>query len=173
MKKSEIEKQADSSAARSSSAAFLLAQLGAHAAQRFARRLAPLRLAPAHSGILNLLGMAPGLTQQALAGRLRMLPSRLVSFLDDLESRGMIERRKNPDDRRSYALHLTEKGHSTLESVGRISKEHQKALLAALDQEDQQHLAQLLQRVADQQGLERGVHPGYARLRGPAGMRRR
>ncbi len=117
--------------------------------------------------------MTPGLTQQALAGRLRMLPTRLVAFLDDLESRGLIERRENPDDRRSYALHLTEKGRSTLESIGRISSEHQKALLAMLNDEEQQQLAILLHRIADQQGLERGVHPGYARLRGPVATRRR
>jgi hypothetical protein len=36
--------------------------------------------------------------------------------------------------------------------------------LAALDETERQQLAILLQRVADQQGLTPGVHPGYARL---------
>lgn len=156
-----------------SQAAFLLAQVGAHAAQKFARRLAPLKLTPPHSGILYILGMTPGLTQRALARRLQMLPSRLVAFLDDLESRGLIERRENPGDRRSYLLHLTEKGRSTLDAVGLISREHQQALLTALDGEQQQQLTALLHRIADQQGLEHGVHPGHARLRGSAGVRRR
>jgi DNA-binding MarR family transcriptional regulator len=43
-----------------------------------------------------------------------MVPSRLVALLDDLEARGLTEQRENPDDRRSYELHLTEKGSSAL-----------------------------------------------------------
>jgi len=145
-------------------AAFLLAQVGGHAASRFANRLAELELGPPHAGILRMLGSTPAMTQQALAGALRILPSRLVALLDELEGRALIARRENPDDRRSYALHITEKGRSTLETIGRISREHQKSLLAALSVEEQGQLADLLQRIADEQGLTRGVHPGYSRM---------
>lgn len=146
-----------------SSAAFLLAQVGAHAASRFAARLQDLKLAPPHAGILRILAATPGLTQQALAAALNMVPSRLVELLDDLESRGITERREDPDDRRRYALHLTDKGRTTLDDIGKISREHQKALLASLSQEEQEQLTVLLQRIADEQGLSRGVHPGYSR----------
>jgi DNA-binding MarR family transcriptional regulator len=149
----------------SASAAFLLAQLGAHAATKFAERLAPLDFTPAHAGILRILGRRGPVTQQALAGILGMFPSRLVALMDQLESRGLIERRDHPDDRRSYALHLTEKGRVALQSIGRVAREHQKALLAALTVEEQRQLGQFLQRIADDQGLTRGVHPGYARLK--------
>jgi len=73
-----------------------------------------------------------------------------------------MERRDNPDDRRRYALYLTDKGRSTLEAVGRIAREHQQAVLAALSADEQERLASFLLRVADEQGLTRGVHPGYA-----------
>ncbi|MGB9029466.1 MAG: helix-turn-helix domain-containing protein, partial [Acidobacteriaceae bacterium] len=53
--------------------AFLLAQLGSHAAHKFAEHLARLKLAPAHAGILHILAANPGLTQQALAARLGMV----------------------------------------------------------------------------------------------------
>ncbi|HEY1526674.1 MAG TPA: MarR family transcriptional regulator [Candidatus Angelobacter sp.] len=149
----------------SASAAFLLAQLGAHAAAKFAERLAPLDFTPAHAGILRILGRRGPVTQQALAGILGMFASRLVALMDQLESRGLIERRDHPDDRRSYALHLTEKGRVALQSIGRVAREHQKALLAALTVEEQRQLGQFLQRIADDQGLTRGVHPGYARLK--------
>ena len=145
-------------------AAFLLAQIGAHAAAKFGERLAAAKLAPAHAGILRILGATPAITQQALADALGMVPSRLVGLIDELEERGLTERRENPDDRRRYALHLTEKGRASLETIGRIAREHQQALLAALSEEEQRQLGLLLQRVADQQGLRRGVHPGYARL---------
>ena len=60
------------------SPAFLLAQLGAHAASRFAERLSVLDLAPPHAGILRFVSASGGISQQALAGHLRILPSRLV-----------------------------------------------------------------------------------------------
>jgi DNA-binding MarR family transcriptional regulator len=151
--------------------AFLLTQVGAHAASKFAERLEPLKLAPRHAGVLSILGSTPALTQQSLADMLRMLPSGLVGLIDELESRGLIERREKPHDRRSYALHLTDKGRSTLESIRRISREHQKALLGTLSEDEQQELGRLLQRVADEQGLTPGVHPSYTRLRGPAKRR--
>lgn len=147
---------------RGPGAAFLLAQVGAHAAARFAERLRDLELAPPHAGVLRILGSTPGITQQALAGMLRTAPSRLVALLDELEGRGFLERRDNPEDRRRYALHLTQQGRSALQDIGRVAREHQAALLSSLSEAERSLLADLLQRVADQQGLTRGVHPGFA-----------
>jgi DNA-binding MarR family transcriptional regulator len=144
-----------------SSPAFLIAQVGALAASQFAERLRKLKLAPRHAGILRILNSTPAITQQTLAATLGMAPSRLVVLVDEMEQRGLIERRENPDDRRRYAMHITEKGRSTLETIGHISREHSQALLAAISEDEQRQLATLLQRIADQQGLTRGVHPGY------------
>jgi len=144
--------------------AFLLAQLGAHAASRFAERLKILRLAPSDAGILRLLRTAAGISQQELAGKLNIHPSRLVALLDNLEKGGFLERRANPDDRRLYSLHLTKLGEKVLGEIGKVAREHQEALLSVLSVEERQTLASLLLRVADQQGLVRGVHPGYQRL---------
>jgi DNA-binding MarR family transcriptional regulator len=145
----------------SSGAAFLLAQIGSHAAAQFGRRLAALDLTPAHAGILRILGSGPGITQQALASLLQMVPSRLVALLDTLDARGFTERRRNEEDRRSHALHLTAEGRKALLAVGEVAREHQRSLLAALSEPERAQLASLLQRIADQQGLRRNVHPGY------------
>jgi DNA-binding MarR family transcriptional regulator len=144
--------------------AFLLAQLGAHAASQFTERLGVLELTPADAGILRLLRVEAGPSQQELATRLRIHPSRLVAILDDLEKRGFVERRANPDDRRLYSLHLAQAGGEALERIGRVAREHQDALLSALSREERDQLANLLLRIADQQGLVRGVHPGYQQL---------
>ena len=146
------------------SPAFLLAQLGAHAASKFAERLGAVDLTPPHAGILRFVGGAGGISQQELAGHLRILPSRLVVLIDQLEERGMIERRADPEDRRSYALHLTAKGSETLKTVGRLARDHQEALLVSLTADERDVVASLLRKVADQQGLRPGVHPGFARL---------
>jgi DNA-binding MarR family transcriptional regulator len=157
-------KRPDKPAAPRSNAAFLLAQIGSHAAARFAERLLAVGLAPPHAGILRILGATPGITQQALAARLQMVPSRLVALLDTLDSRGLVERRRNQEDRRSHALHLTAQGRKMLATLGEIARDHQRDLLAALSEEERRHLQDLLQRVVDQQGLTPHVHPGYSSL---------
>ena len=144
--------------------AFLLSQVGAHSAARFAERLTPLQVAPAHTGILRVLRQADGLSQQALGERLGVFPSRIVGLLDDLEERELVERRQSPTDRRSYALYLTDKGREMVQQIDRVSSEHQDALCAALAEPERAQLAELLQRIADEQGLTPGVHPGYRAL---------
>lgn len=141
--------------------AFLLAQVGAKAAAQFAERMQVIALTPSDAGILRLLRMSAGLSQQELAGRLGIHPSRLVALLDSLEKKRFVERKPNPDDRRLYSLHLTNGGVGALERVGKVAREHQDALLASLNPEERETLAVLLLRIANQQGLTPGVHPGY------------
>ena len=141
--------------------AFLLAQVGAHAASKFAERMGALGLTPPDAGILRLLRLTAGLSQQELAAKLGIHPSRLVALLDELERKGLVERKSNPDDRRQYSLHLTEKGTKTLEEIGHVAQQHQEALCAALTLEERDKLAELLRKIADQQGLSPMVHPGY------------
>ena len=143
---------------------FLLAQVGAHAAMKFAERLERLELSPPHAGILGMLRRSAGLSQQELAGNLGMHPSRMVAVVDELEQKGLVERRENPDDRRVYALFLTSAGEKALRDIGRVNAEHLEALCAALGASEREQLAGLLTRVATQQGLRPGVHPGFARL---------
>lgn len=164
MRKPHPESESCSRAARRPPAAFLLAQVGAHAAAKFAERLAKLKLAPAHAGMLRILNSSPGMTQQQLASILGMVPSRLVALVDDMEARGLVERRENRDDRRRHALHVTDKGRSMLEAIGQLSREHSQALLSALSDDERALLATLLQRIANEQGLTRGVHPGFSGL---------
>jgi DNA-binding MarR family transcriptional regulator len=153
--------------ARKDQPAFLLAQLGAHAAARFAERLAALQLSPPDAGILRLLRMAAGISQQELSARLRIHPSRLVAILDNLEQRRLVERKPNPEDRRLYSLHLTKDGGEILERIGKVGREHQEALLSTLTSEERGKLTELLHKIADAQGLTPGVHPGYQRLGKP------
>ncbi len=149
----------------SGSVAFLLAQVGAHAGARFAERIAPLDLRPQHAGALRIVGLSAGLSQRALAERLGVLPSRLVLLVDELEARGLVERRDDPADRRSYAVHLTERGRTALRALGAAAREHQEDLLAALAGPEREQLGELLRRIAGQQGLTPGVHPGFKALR--------
>jgi DNA-binding MarR family transcriptional regulator len=146
--------------------AFLLAQIGAHGAAKFAERLEVLKLSPPQAGIIGLIGRRSGLSQQALANLLGMFPSRLVLMLDELERSGLIERRANAGDRRTYSLYLTASGTKVLQAIGRIARQHDEALCAALNENERETLARLLSRIAEEQQLRPGVHPGYRRLGG-------
>src|SRR5262245_66657259 len=100
--------------ARNGGVAFLLAQIGAHAAMRFQTKLAPLSLTPPHVGMLRALDDAAGMSQQQLASLLGIHPSRLVALIDELEGRGLVERRAGPDGRRRHSLEVNEGGKEAL-----------------------------------------------------------
>jgi DNA-binding MarR family transcriptional regulator len=144
--------------------AFLLAQLGQHAAERFSARIAALDLTPPHAGILRAIAAAPGRSQQALSTQLQLLPSRVVAYVDDLEDRGYVERRPNPDDRRQYALYLTAAGKQLMQKLSRLARQHDRAITSGLSESEQAQLRSLLAALAQQQGLAPGVHPGYRQL---------
>src|ERR687895_1974799 len=140
-------------------AGFLLVQLGTHAHRRFAERLARLDLHPRHFGMLSHLAASEGQSQQALSVALGIHRSAVVALVDDLEHRGLAERRRDPVDRRAYTLYLTPAGRDLLADVERLAEEHEAELLTALDASEGSQLISLLQRVAESQGLEAGVHP--------------
>ncbi|MEU8636648.1 MarR family transcriptional regulator [Amycolatopsis sp. NPDC048633] len=143
--------------------AFLLAQVGAHAAQRFTERIGELDLTPAQTGLLRLVASRPGQSQQALAKQLGTPATRLVPLVDGLEKRGLIERRRNAEDRRLYALELSPAGRELMGQVAQTAMAHEQAVTSALSDDERATLRELLAKIAEEQGLSPGVHPGYAR----------
>jgi DNA-binding MarR family transcriptional regulator len=143
-------------------AGFLLVQLGTHAHRRFAERLARLDLHPRHFGMLSHLAASEGQSQQALSIALGIHRSAVVALVDDLEQRGLAERRRDPFDRRAYTLYLTPPGRAVLADLQRIAEQHEAELLTALDASERSQLISLLHRVAESQGLAAGVHPNLA-----------
>jgi DNA-binding MarR family transcriptional regulator len=149
---------------RSGPAAFLIAQLGAYASAQFAKRLEALGFTPAQAGILRIIATTPGLSQQELAAKLGMYASRLVSLIDDLERRGLLERQPSDSDRRLYALHLTKSGEEQFSVIGAVAREHGRYLLDALSDEERLTLMALLERLAKKHGLQEGIHPDYRNM---------
>jgi len=141
--------------------AFLLAQVGAHAAALFAERIKALDLTPAQAGLLRLIAWQPGQSQQAIASTLGIPPSRLVLLIDNLEERGLVERRQNPEDRRHHALHLTDLGGDFMRQLATVGAAHEEDICTGLDVDERAQLHDLLERLAARQGLTTGVHPGY------------
>jgi DNA-binding MarR family transcriptional regulator len=144
--------------------AFLLSQLGHRSASVFADLIAAIDLTPPHAGILRAIASEPGRSQQALSGQLGLLPSRVVAYVDELEDRGYVERRRNPDDRRLHALHLTASGRKIMAKIGELARQHERLMTAGLDTKQRDTLRRLLSVVAEHQGLTPHVHPGFRTL---------
>lgn len=151
-----------------STLAFLLSQVGIHAARQFAERIAEVGLNPPLFRVLNLVEAAEGRSQQAIGEAIQVPPSRMVALVDELEQRGLVERRPNPADRRVRALHLTAKGRETLARGREIATEHEKELTRGMAAADRKRLTQLLQEIVDEQAIGRGIHPGLSGRQEPA-----
>jgi DNA-binding MarR family transcriptional regulator len=139
---------------------FLLVQLGFHVARTFKERLAPLGLEPRHFGMLTRLAANEGKSQQAIGELIGLNPTRMVFLVDELEQRGLVERRRNPADRRSYALYLTEPGRAKLGEAQQAGSGDDHQLGTSLTAAQRQQLTALLRRLAEEQGLSEDSLPG-------------
>jgi DNA-binding MarR family transcriptional regulator len=138
----------------------LLVQLGFHLAHRYGQVLAPLGLEQRHAGMLFQLAANEGKSQQALGEMLGLNATRMVFLVDELEQRGLVERRRNPADRRSHALYLTGQGRSTLRRIQQVTEGHERQVGTSLTEAERRQLAGLLRRLADEQGLSPQGLPG-------------
>ncbi|HKO38381.1 MAG TPA: MarR family winged helix-turn-helix transcriptional regulator [Solirubrobacterales bacterium] len=150
-----------------STLAFLLSQVGIHASKRFAERIAEVDLNPPLFRVLNLVDAAEGKSQQAIGAAIEVPASRMVALVDELEQRGLVERRPDPADRRVRALYLTGKGRQTLARGREIARKHEEELTRGLAAADRRRLVDLLQKMVDQQAIGKGVHPGLSGTAGP------
>jgi len=140
--------------------AYLLVQLGFHLAGRFAEQLAPLGLEPRHFGMLTRLAANEGRSQQAIGELMGLNPTRMVFLVDELEEHGLVERRRNPADRRSHALYLTGRGRAKLREAQQVSARHADQVGASLTAAQRRQLTGLLRRLADEQGITEESLPG-------------
>jgi DNA-binding MarR family transcriptional regulator len=141
-------------------AAYLLSQAGAHSSRRWHERLAPIGLDPRAALLLRHVGADEGRTQASLSAALDVPPSRIVGIVDELERRGLLERRANPSDRRARALWLTAGGRKALDELMVVSRAHEADICAGLSERERQVLIELLSIVVSEQGLASGGHPG-------------
>jgi DNA-binding MarR family transcriptional regulator len=127
---------------------FLLSWNGQRIAAMFAEALAPLDLRPPQFGLMNMIEANPGATQQELVRQSMIDPSSMVATLDELERRGLVERRRNPADRRKHAVHLSGSGSETLAKARKVAIGVADRAFAALDADERETLRLLLRKTA-------------------------
>jgi DNA-binding MarR family transcriptional regulator len=143
------------------SVGFSLSTLGYEVARGFRQTLDPLGIEPRDFGLLRAVAADEGRSQQVIGERLGIAPSRMVAFVDLLESRGLLERRLNADDRRTRALHLTASGRDLLDRAFAAALAYERSLCDGLSPADRAHLLELLSRVGLRLGLKPGVHAAH------------
>ena len=122
----------------------------AGAAQTLAsERLEPLGLSPRAWGLLSTLVESGPLTQIELATATATDRTAMVYLLDELGEQGLVERMPNPDDRRSYLIHLTAHGKETQRKAAAELAQQADTLLKPLDTAERRQLISLLTRIAD------------------------
>ena len=94
--------------------------------------------------VLIELWQSDGLRGGALAWRLGVEPPTVTKVLRRLESSGLVERRPDPSDARSFRVYLTEKGRDLEGPVTRLWERAQERTLAGLNAEERETLHRLL-----------------------------
>jgi DNA-binding MarR family transcriptional regulator len=127
---------------------YLLARLGEASRRRFHKALEPEGLHPRHFGVMTMLAAQPGMSQQQLHEKTGIDPSSMVAVIDELQARGLAERRADPQDRRARQVFLTEQGLAALERIRGLAANLQREFFGALTAEERKTLHALLRKLA-------------------------
>lgn len=135
----------------SSIVGYMLRRAQLYVFQDFIESFARLKLRPAEFSVLNLIAQSPGQKQSEIAEQLGIKRANFVALMDGLERRGLAERRKSREDKRSHSLHLTPEGERFVEKMFGIWGAHEKRIVERLGGEaERDQLLELLGRIANQ-----------------------
>ena len=127
---------------------FLLGRLGIALKTRTMEAFEREGFSPYQYSVLALLDEGPRTAQAAIADALQFDPSQLVALLDGLEEHDLIERRRDPNDRRRQMVTLTPAGKRQLAAFRTMVQQIEDEFLAPLDEAERAELHDLLLRVA-------------------------
>jgi len=129
---------------------FLLARLGMGFKSKAIARSEEAGFELYDYSVLAILAEGVRETQGTIAASLGVDPSRLVALLDSLEERGLVERQRDPLDRRRHVVSITQEGKRELARIRRVIKQVEDEFFAPLDDETREALHEMLVRLACQ-----------------------
>jgi DNA-binding MarR family transcriptional regulator len=128
---------------------FLLKRLGFAAKERGMTAYEPTGLHPYHHAILLVLSEGSRETQGSIADALGYDRGQLVGLLDELEERGLIERKRDPNDRRRHIVKMTSEGKRALGRLRTLARQLEADFLAPLTDAERDQLHGLLLKLAE------------------------
>ncbi|WP_307828116.1 MarR family winged helix-turn-helix transcriptional regulator [Nocardioides sp. SYSU D00038] len=117
--------------------------------RRHSAVLAGWDVTPAQGRALKLVVALDGPRNSVLAERLRIAPRSATEVVDALASRGLVERRPDPSDRRATTVVATDAGRELLTVVERARRWESERFLAGLTADDRRELHRILGALAD------------------------
>lgn len=141
---------------------FMLSKVGGAVSTRFGEILDEFGLVPRQFFVLNLICQHEGESQQAIAGSIGVAKSQMVSVVDELESKGFLERRVNPIDRRQHALFVTKSGKAMQETAIDAAQAHEAAIRSVLTKAEAEVVLGALQKLATVDGSPLNVQTSIA-----------
>jgi DNA-binding MarR family transcriptional regulator len=129
---------------------FLLKRLGFAAKERSLAAYEETGLHPYHQAVLLVLSEGAPETQGSIADALGYDRGQLVGLLDDLEERELVERKRDPNDRRRHVVRLTPEGKKMLRRLRSLTTQIEDEFLAPLGEEERATLHALLRRLAEE-----------------------
>ncbi len=122
----------------------------AHALRRFYdRRAAELGVTRAQWRVLAWVGREPGLKQVELADRLDVEPITACRMVDRLEEAGLLERQRDPADRRAWRLALTAKAEPLLAQLRGLADDMSAEAFAGFSVGDEARMRDALALIRD------------------------
>ncbi|MFJ2316527.1 MarR family winged helix-turn-helix transcriptional regulator [Glutamicibacter sp. NPDC087661] len=137
------------------SLSYLTARAGRIGTQELTELMESESLSRHHFTIICALEEFGGISQSDLADRSNVNRGHLVAYLDQLSSRGILEREVDPEDRRRNVITLTPEGRKFAARAMEAASHNEAKVFGALDEPQREQLRALLQLVATQDGEAR------------------
>jgi DNA-binding MarR family transcriptional regulator len=126
--------------------------------QTFTDMLRDLPLAPGQYGVLLLISMNPGMSQNLLADATGIDRSAIAPITNRFARFGWIRRTRRSEDRRFYSLEITPKGQDILNRAQPLIEAHEDQFVSSLTATEEALATTLLARIADSENPRR-IHP--------------
>jgi DNA-binding MarR family transcriptional regulator len=126
---------------------FLLDRVAHSLGRDFADVLAPFGLGNTQLGVLSTLDRYGPMNQSRIAAYLGIERQQMVNLVNQLQQRGLVERRASPRDRRSWSVRLTGAGAALRARAATAGSDHARDVFGGLTDSQRQALTELLIRL--------------------------